>query len=148
MKRDIDAIGGFFEDLPVMAFVLAGALSVAGVACWTSERLAEDADIGMLERSASLMVDSIMVELGWPGDIPSAEGIRSANLSESLTCLENGLASLVSIWCVHPRIEPLLVMGEFDGYPATASSDGMRMNVLCVDGIVGIMEVRVLVWAN
>jgi len=145
MKNDTDAVGGFFEDLPVLVFVLAGVMSVAGTACWTGDLLSED-DSERLARDASRLVTTAVDALVGQGGLVSVEAVRSANLSGPLSSVIDAPRYIVSVWCVHPQLEPLLVVGESEGDPATACSESMYMNALCEDGVIGILEVRALVW--
>ncbi len=146
MRSDQDAVGGFFEDLPVLAFVLAGVMSVAGTACWTNGQLSETDDSDALGLAAARLAADVVMELRGDGALPSIETVRSANLSLQLAGLTEGLACLVSVWCIHPALEPLLVVGVTDSDPEVASSGRVLMNASCVGGIVSVLEVRVLVW--
>ena len=148
MRRDTEAVGGFFEDLPVLAFVLAGVLSVAGTACWTGEQARENGLEESLERSADLLVTSVVQSLTGTSVTPSLDSIRCAELSEAFCCLDRWEAALVSVWCVHPAPEPLLVLSTADGEPGLASYQRAFLNALCPGGTVGIVEVRVLVWES
>jgi hypothetical protein len=146
MREDIDGVGGFFEDLPVLAFVLAGVLSVAGTACWTAEsRSAGDALEG-LEACADLLVADVVAELTRSSPTPSTESIRRTNLSVPFGHMAEGTAGVVSVWCVHPGSEPLLVASTGDSEPCDACSDRALMNALREDGTVCVVEVRALVW--
>ena len=148
MRRDTEAVGGFFEDLPVLAFVLAGVLSVAGTACWTGEQARESGLEVSLERSADLLITSVVLSLTGTSATPSMDSIRCAELSEAFCCLDQWEAALVSVWCVHPASEPLLVVSTTDGEPGLASHQRVFLNALFPGGTVGIVEVRVLVWAS
>jgi len=146
MRGDQEAVGGFFEDLPVLAFVLAGVMSVAGTACWTSGQLSGTDDSDALGLSATRLAADVVMGLGGSGVLPSIEAVRSANLSVQLASLPEGLACLVSVWCIHPDVELLLVVGDDDSDPEVASSERVLVNASCDGGFVGILEVRVLVW--
>ncbi|GEM_PF-2173050 len=148
MRGNQDAVGGFFEDLPVLAFVLAGVMSVAGTACWTSGQLSETDDSDALGQSAARLVADVVVDLRGDGALPSVEAVRSANLSLRLAGLPEGLACLISVWCIHPDLESLLVVGEADSDLEVARSERALMNASCEGGVVGILEVRVLVWES
>ncbi len=146
MRGDVDAVGGFFEDLPVLAFVLAGVMSVAGTASWASGIMSESDRDEALERSASLLACSVVIELQDAGDVPTAEAVMRANLSEVLDSLPDGLGCLVSVWCVHPEDGLLLTVSRGAGEHVLACSAKVLMNAICGGGAVGILEVRVLVW--
>lgn len=146
MRSDTDAVGGFFEDLPVLAFVLAGVLSVAGTASWASEQLSEEGRYEALERSASQLVTGVVLELQKTDGMPTIEAVRCADLSGPMDKLPDGVASLVSIWCVHPENECLLTVPSCESEPQVARSGSTLLNALCDGGAIGILEVRVLVW--
>jgi hypothetical protein len=146
MKSDTGAVGGFFEDLPVLAFVLAGVLSVAGTACWASELLSDGERSDAVEHSASQLIVGIVLEMQDSDVLPTVEAVRSANLSDPIGALSDRFSCLVSIWHIHPGNERLMVVGSCEGAPALACSARVLMNVICDDGAVGILEVRVFVW--
>jgi len=146
MRADVDAVGGFFEDLPVLAFVLAGVMSVAGTASWVSGTLSESDGYDALDRSASRLACSIAFGLQDTGGLPTVESVVGANLSEAMSVLPDGFGFLVSVWSIHPEDGCLLTVSDGAGEPGSARSATALLNVLCDDGIVGILEVRVLVW--
>lgn len=146
MRRDTDGVGGFFEDLPVLAFVLAGVLSVAGTASWTGEALSDGEVREGLESAARHLAASVAIELAGAGALPSTDSVRGANLSGPLDGLPEDTCALVSVWCLHPDPEPLIVAATAEGDPPEAFSARALLNVLCEGGVVGIAEVRVLVW--
>jgi hypothetical protein len=146
MRGDTDGVGGFFEDLPVLAFVLAGVVSVAGTACWAAEIISEFDASERLEAGADLLVAEVMMELTRSGPTPPTESIRRADLSVPFGHMAEGTAGAVSIWCVHPSTEPLLVAWTAEGEPCDACSARAFMNALLEDGAVCVVEVRALVW--
>lgn len=148
VRDDSNAVGGFFEDLPVMAFVLAGVLTVTGTACWASAQLSQEASSDSLERSASLLVMAVVDALGGTDGLVSIGATRSANLSGLLDSLPGSLDCLVSVWCIHPDLDLLVVYGDAGAGPVEAHSERALVNVLLDDGVIGILEVRVLVWAE
>ncbi len=146
MRSDTEAVGGFFEDLPVLAFVLAGVLSVAGTASWTSVMLADDERCEALELAASQLLVKVVSEICGADVLPTTESVRRANLSSPMDELPDGVVGLVSVWCVHPVNECLLMVSLCEGEPTIACSEGALIDALCDGGMVGILEVRVLVW--
>lgn len=146
MRRDTDAVGGFFEDLPVMAFVLAGVLSVAGTASWTAGRLADIEGDKELAAQASRVVTSLVAELGAAPYPPSSEGLGAVNISAYADSVPPGYGCMVSIWCVHPEVLqlPLAATGEVG--PGESCAYRSFVNVACDDGSIGILEVRAVVW--
>lgn len=146
MRFDDRAVGGFFEDLPVLAFVLAGVLSVSGTAAWTSSELVEAGQLDALERKASSLVSAIVSDLQDSEVMLTLEMIAAANLSSASDVLAEGISCYVTIWCVHPFRELLLSYGDVGDDPALVGSDSSFMNMLCDGGVVGVSEVRAIVW--
>lgn len=146
MRGDTEAVGGFFEDLPVLAFVLAGVLSVAGTASWASGMMSEGDLCEELERSASQLVAAVVAELRGVDTLPTVEAVRHADISGLMRTLPEGAEGLVSVWSAHPVNERILVVGSCEGEPLLARSESMLMNAVFDGGAVGILEVRVLVW--
>lgn len=148
MKGDEDGVGGFFEDIPVLAFVLAGVLSVAGTASWAAGELAMAETSEELERSASQLLTAVMARLRDLGQVPQIESVRAVDLSQPLLERDPRFSCMASVWCLHPVNEPLIVVGEPGEEPETVGSGRGLMNVLCEAGVVGVMEVRVFVWED
>lgn len=148
MRFDNVAVGGFFEDLPVLAFVLAGVLSVSGTAVWTSGELAEAGQITSLERHATNLVSAAVSVLRGLGTAPDLETVACVNLSGLLDGLTEDLGCIIAVWCVHPFRELVLSCGDIGTSPASVGSDSSYMNVLCGGGVVGVLEVRALVWCD
>ena len=146
MRRDTEGVGGFFEDLPVLAFVLAGVLSVAGTAAWTGEALSDGEGRETLESAAPLLAASVAMELTPAGAPPSTDSVRGAHLTGPTRGLAEGTCAIVSVWCLHPASELLIVVVTAEGDPSEAFSARELLNVLCEGGVVGIAEVTVLVW--
>lgn len=146
MRCDVEGVGGFFEDLPVLAFVLAGVVSVAGTASWVSEQISDADGYSVLEVNASLLVDAVVSELTGSGPVPSTDSVRGANLTAPVGRLADGIAAVVSVWCVHPVLEPLVVVVAIDGDPSVVCSHRALVNAVTDGGVIGIVEVRALVW--
>ena len=100
----------------------------------------------VLERSASFLACSVVLEFQDAGDLPTAEAVMRANLSGAVDSLPDKLGCLVSVWCVHPEDGLLLTVSRGAGEPGLACSATMLMNAICGGGLIGILEVRVLVW--
>lgn len=146
VRSDTDAVGGFFEDLLVLAFILAGVLSVSGTAAWVSESIDETARSRNLEEVACSLVSGAVLVLRTPSELPSTEHVVNSDLSGLVDRFVGRLSCLVTLWCVHPYKELLLIMERGSGAPTAASSDRAYMNVLCAGGLIGVLEVRAFVW--
>jgi hypothetical protein len=146
MRSDTDAIGGFFEDLPVLAFVLAGVLSVSGTATWVGWSMEDAARERSLEDVASSLVSAVVLSLRVNSDVPTVEHIAGSNLSAPIERLGTDMGYVITVWCVHPYRELLLSAEHGWSGPSTSGFHREFMNVACPGGLVGVVEVRALVW--
>ncbi len=146
MKADESAVGGFFEDLPVLAFVLAGVALLMSTGVYVSQRL----DEARSEEEADALAESLLLEvLGKlrnqesSGVMPTVASVVGADLAVSLNRVTG---CTVSVVMRHPNVEWLRVesFGVFEqsrtGYASAL------MNAIDDDGIVVILEVRVVAW--
>lgn len=146
MTGDDAAVGGFFEDLPVLAFVLAGVLSVSGTAVWANDVMSDSSEQEAIDRLASLLVSEVTRELSGVDGLPTVKGVQCANLSETIGLVAEGASYLVSVWCLHPEMECLLRFERYDGEPRVVGAAHSLLNAIREEGIVEILEVRGLVW--
>lgn len=146
MRQDTSAVGGFFEDLPVLAFVLAGVLSVASTACWSAEELAGGDVLDDLSREAGRALKAAVGSLQPHPCFPTLESVRVANLSGISQVLGDEYGWMASVWSLHPEVRQILVSGQLGSDPMFARSAESLINAICDDGTIAILEVRVVVW--
>jgi hypothetical protein len=149
MRADDAAVAGFFEDLPVLLIILAGVsvLVLSGVVA--SERLAEAEREIELDQTASRFVASIMTSL-----------VRDPSMDHTSVAL---LVSLNISRCACDALDgeswsaSLVLLGTFAEWLRTESSAGTQpladtgysaclLNAVMDDGLIGVVEVTVLVW--
>lgn len=148
MKRDTSGALGFFEDLPVMVFVLAGVASLIATAAWSEATIKEGTLHSDLERLAELV--SAWILDGAPGEVrtlPTADAFRALNLSSLAELLPEGRSFTAAVTQRHPVVEAL------NSYSAQSfelpSLTGCSLRFLnAIDGLsrVVVVEVRVVVW--
>lgn len=150
MRNDIKAVGGFFEDLPVLAFVLTGSFLVIGMNVWVAgQREAHDV-LRLLDESAEELADAVVMELTAGGhSVVPLDSVRLLN-SSSFLPLHLSLASwTVSLSLIHPAQIPL---ATWQGGHAPPDSDAgwhsTLFNVLCSRSCVGVAEVVAVVYGN
>jgi hypothetical protein len=151
MRKDIRGIGGFFEDLPVLLFVLAGVLSVLSSACWTNAYSSEEAEFDDVRVRALAMMDSVLLRLSEYASVPTEAQVGNLNLSA--LARQQGLDSdcCVSIWMLHPEVYLLASTGnipEDDRMYGSSSSESRLFNVIDGSGRIGVGEIYVIVWCS
>lgn len=146
MNEDTDAVGGFFEDLPVLAFVLAGVMSVASTASWSAEQLSEDRVSEDLLREAERVLDAALDAFGPLTSSSTVEHLRQANLSGLAGAVSPGIGWTLSVWVIHPSVEELVSVGQLEGGLSTVRSAKALVNAISDDGAVYVLEVRAVVW--
>jgi hypothetical protein len=63
MKADCDGVAGFFEDLPVLMFVLTGVFIVVAAGVWTSNTLEAQRTRNRLELLADGLLSEIVLDI-------------------------------------------------------------------------------------
>jgi len=149
MYDDTAGVAGFFEDIPVLALVLVGVstLVASGVhlyALETDERLVQT-----LHREARELMCRIIREAGAPSPdmLPFAAALEPTNLSRYAAELPDGLGYSVSVVRLHPNPEWLFsIRSSSISQAACTGFASSRLNAIMSDGLVGVFEVRVIVW--
>lgn len=150
MRSDESGVAGFFEDLPVLAFVLCGVMLLVSSGIWTSVHLAEQREDEQLKRLAERAIDAIVgtiapAEMGF--GLPTLQAIERSNLSEHVQGLLRAVHYLVNVstrgatsgWSI------LLSDGRLGEVSHTASASAL-LNVRDDTGLIVILEVRLIVW--
>ena len=150
MHADDDGVAGFFEDLPVLAFILAGVFAlVSSSATVCQMRLQERAGIE-LEMLANEFADLLVVKLCavFPDhSAPDVGSIGALNVTEIASDVLVGMHFQVALVLIHPELKWLRTESSDDNITADrACSTSRLLKVLLPDGGVGIMEVRCVVF--
>ena len=149
MRSDETAVAGFFEDLPVLLIVLAGvsALVLSGVTA--SERLAEMENQAELESLAGRFVVTMAVSLNMDPSVEHASisSVRSLNISRCACDALDTESWTAAIVLLRPHVIWLRTESRTVVEPTTSTGySSMLLNVVMDDGIVGVVEVKALVW--
>jgi len=147
--EDQSGVGGFFEDLPVLMFVLAGTVTVIVSATFSVEVLASQEADKALERLATRCVDLIVAEImdGHGGVAVIAGALCATKIDRALQDFLGDGEFFASIVMIHPESKRLCTIREAPTEIAGRASSASRMiNVLVENGLTGIVVVRALVW--
>lgn len=148
MRRADDAVAGFFEDLPVLLFVLVGVTVLVVSATWvTRERAARDLEVeldGIARDITRELLGSVVSQFGASTRMSSLTGM---DILSVVTGEARGRSFCVTVSCLHPDVA--VVIAETSGEPSTALCTGFArslFNALDDRGLVSILEVRTIVW--
>ena len=148
MRADEEAVGGFFEDLPVLVFVLAGVSVLVSSAVWAEQELARDRADAELEFAAEILVGAVCAHL-FPADgvLPTVDSLRTCNLSQVSLAAAPGQGCAVAVRERYPA--DLLLYNESVGcsvVPDVVASASRLMNAVDSRGLTVVVEVRASVW--
>jgi hypothetical protein len=149
VRSDIDAVAGFFEDLPVLIYVLSGTLVLASSATWAAQFVSESRDTRSLGHLAESLADKALAEIrnGQPDwHLPTVRSLEGLNLSHLGDDLQ-GRKFAISITMRHPTEDFVFSAGMGDLNDTISTGFCSRfLNALTDDGLVAILELRVIVW--
>lgn len=149
MKHDECGVAGFFEDLPVLMFVLAGTLIIVVSAVSASKVIVTKDENKELERLAERCAELVLSELlGQHREIVVTVGsVCSTRLSQVIDEFLSGHDYCMSILVVHPVLKWLVqVPGRSAEMPERACTTSRLVNALTDDGRMAILAVRIIVW--
>lgn len=149
MRSDETAVAGFFEDLPVLLIILAGVsvLVLSGVTA--GERLAELENQAELESLASRFVIAMAVSLAADPSVEHASmsSVRSLNISRCASDALDAESWSAAVVLLSPSVTWLRTESRTGFEPTTRTGySSVLLNVVMDDGIVGVVEVKALVW--
>jgi len=143
-----DGVAGFFEDLPVLMFVLMGTTVLVISGAWVSrENAARELEAELDEVAHDIttaLLGTVMCE--W-GPTPRVSSLRGMDI---LSIASRGAAEhsfWVTVALVHPCTGTIATASR--GEVSKALSTGfacMPFNALDDRGLVAVMEARVIVW--
>lgn len=143
-------MAGFFEDLPVLMFVLAGVASLVFTGLVSSQSRSEDRLQLALDAAAQSLADDILGRLslreGSPGSLPSTSTLEQTDFEGIIAEYSNGYRTSIGLARLYP------VYGRFYGTvsaddPPIATGYAVRvMDATDESGLVIILELRVVVW--
>lgn len=150
MALSDEAVGGFFEDLPVLMFVLFGVFLLVSTSLFASGQIAEERRHGWIEGVADDLMAAIMSRVNAAdavGSTVTMASMREMDLGRIASAAVPDVRYCVSLVALHPHTEWLC--SAISGDPSSATSTGIArslFNALCDDGMIGVVEVTVLVW--
>jgi len=150
MRKDDRAVAGFFEDLAVMVFVLAGVSLLISAYVWSSmiaQAQTEQERLDYLAEDFVTRVVSQAMETGEGPAGPSVSVLRGLDLpavaQESLV----GRCVAASISVLHPYHQLVISFSSTDPCDALLTGYSVElMNAVDEAGMVVISEVRCVVW--
>ena len=150
MKADDAGVAGFFEDLPVLMFVLVGVASLVLSGTWVSRNLNTVQVQEELDSLAEDLVNNLMSRLlrpETPGLMPSESSARNMNISDIVRAVVGEKHYLVAIIARYPSYTWLNTGSDNDSLSPNATGYCSRLlNVLDCDARTIVLEVRALVW--
>lgn len=148
--HDEEGVGGFFEDLPVLAFVLLGVFVLVTAGIVASRAVSERREAESLACAAESILTAVTSHLLSPngvGGTLTAAAMRQMDLraiSDNVSCCDGYCVSVVML---HPLTEWLASATVGNPHVAILTGFCQRfMNAACDGGSIGIVEVRVLAW--
>jgi hypothetical protein len=148
MKTDEDAVGGFFEDLPVLIFILAGVSVLVSSAVWAEQEIAQERSSAELEFASEMLLEAVCADLFQEeGVLPTVDSLKGYNLSEDVLEAAGDRGCAVAIRECYPACELLSSTSVGDAsIPVEVSSASRLMNAIDAQGLTVVVEVRVCVW--
>ena len=148
--RNDEAVGGFFEDLPVLAFILTGFLLIASTNVAVTDQRNELERSERLELAARRLAGFVLAAISEGcGEDNQLGSVSSLNLSALLpaSVLPQGSGWAISIALIHPWHESLVKSSN--GSPGPLAEAGwhcLLFNVRYGQYGVGVAEVVVVVF--
>jgi len=150
MRADRSGVAGFFEDLPVLMFVLSGVVALVLTSVFVSERMTADRMDEQLDVVAKRIVDSVASEMLFscgPDVLPTVASICAFNYSDMVSQLSDGRSFALSVFSLHPSFGCMfnISCGESSAPQSTGYASEL-LNALGDNGLIVVLEVRVVVW--
>jgi hypothetical protein len=150
MLRGEDAVGGFFEDLPVLALVLLGVFLLVSTSGLASRELSGRRELERLESVAEDIAKAILGHLSsgdGTGHMPTVQAMRQLNLRALADPVASCAGYCASVVLMHPSTEWLssATTGDILAAQHVVYAGGF-LNAALEDGSVAIVEVNVLAW--
>jgi hypothetical protein len=150
MKADDAGVAGFFEDLPVLMFVLVGVATLVLCGTWVSRNLNAVQVQEELDSLAEDLVNSVMSRLlrpETPGLMPSVTSARNVDISDIASRVVGERHYLIAIIARYPSYTWLNTGSDNDtALPNTTGYCSRLLNVLDGYGSTIMLEVRAIVW--
>jgi hypothetical protein len=150
MKADCDGVAGFFEDLPVLMFVLTGVFIVVAASVWTSNTLEAQRMRDRLEALAEGLVNEVVLEtearLGGES-FPTVSALSNLNLSHVAGGVLSAHRCSIAVIERYPEVRWLVHWSdETPDSPIQAVGAARLLNAFDEHLMVVVVEVRAIVW--
>ena len=150
MMADDGGVAGFFEDLPVLMFVLAGVFIIVATGVWTSDALARQRFHSKLEGLAEELVNDIIHEVrvrAGANQLPSVGILSSLDLGRLAAESVRSYCYSIAIVERFPTTQWLVNCSKASGsQPFESAGSALLLNALDSQLRVVVVEVKVLVW--
>jgi len=150
MRKDDHAVAGFFEDLAVMVFILAGVsllISSYASSSLVAQAQAEQERLDYLAEDFVTRVVSLAMEAGEGPAGPSVSVLRGLDLPTVAQRSLAGRCVAASISVLHPYPQVVISFSSEEPYdPLVTGYSEELMNAVDEAGMVVIVEVRCVVW--
>jgi len=150
MKADCGGVAGFFEDLPVLMFVLTGTFIVVAAGVWTSNTLEARRVQDRLEAVSEGLVNDIVLEiearLGGES-FPTVSALSNLSLSHLAGGVLSDHRCSVAIIERYPEVRWLVHWSyKTSDLPIQAVGAARLLNAFDEHLMVVVVEVRAIVW--
>jgi hypothetical protein len=150
MSWDDAAVGGFFEDLTVLLFVMVGVAVIVSAGVWTAHDAMDARADKELDLLAEELLTGVLREISRPealGYAPTLDHIKGLDMLAVAAGIDSDCQFCISATEHHPEHAWLCsaTRGWPEGAVRTAFASGF-VNALCPTGMVAVVEVMVLVW--
>jgi len=150
MRANRSGVAGFFEDLPVLMFVLSGVVALVLTSVFVSERMSADRLDEQLDAVAKRIVDSVASEMLFscgPDILPTVASICASDYSDLVSQLSDGRGFALSVVSLHPSFGCMLnISSDQSSAPRSTGYASELLNALGNNGLIMVLEVRVIVW--
>ena len=150
MRSDRSGVAGFFEDLPVLMFVLSGVVALVLTSVFVSERISASGLDKQLDAVAKRIVDSVASEMLFscgPDVLPTVASICAFDYSDLVSQLSDGRGFALSVFSLHPSFGCMLnISSDQSSAPRSTGYASELLNALGDNGLNMVLEVRVIVW--
>jgi hypothetical protein len=150
MKADCVGVAGFFEDLPVLMFVLTGVFIVVAASVWTSNTLEAQRMRDRLEALAKGLVNEVVleVEVRLGGEsFPTGSALSHLNRSHLAGGVLPAHRCSIAVIERYPEVRWLVHWSdETPDSPIQAVGAARLLNAFDEHLMVVVVEVRAIVW--
>jgi hypothetical protein len=150
MKADCDGVAGFFEDLPVLMFVLTGVFIVVAAGVFASNALEAQRMRDRLDGLAESLVNKVVLEiearLGGES-LPTVSALSNLNLSHLAVGVLSAHRCSIAVIERYPEVLWLAHWSdEASDSPIQAVGAARLIDALDEHLMVVVVEVRTVVW--